>query len=418
VADYVFEKFGVRIPEGSQSHRIEAALTVPTERMNHHPLVVNHATWLRNRDKKAGEVAGLVQKCREATGVPNFRPNAREDCISYFTSQNMISGRRTPNGAPVMDKEVLIDFANQGDPVALTVVDAREHMSQLSQLESWEKYARAGQVQATWDQFGTPMARYTAADPNLQNRITEIRETIEARPGFTLMSWDLGAAEYVTWASLSKDPVLSEIFNSGRDMHTEMAIFLKESVPTLDFRGEPRAMGKMVNFALCYLMNDWSLSKRLGCSGAVASQIVAAYKARAAKAIQYQTSVIEAAKSSGTVCTLYGRARQIPGLKSSNPRVRDEAIKTTWHHKNAGTAAEILKIKQIRLLSALGKAKLYPGITECALQMHDEVILEVADAYVDQVREIGNEAFSRDIEGFLPFKIDNRSGHTWLEVSK
>jgi len=412
-------QFQVVIPEGTQSHRIETALIGPTARMNVVPLTVNHATWQRNRDKVAVEVDELVNICRKATGNPKFRPNARQDCLNYFiTEAGLLPGRRTPSGEPAMDKEILVDFVNQGDPVAAGVINAREKMSMLSQLEAWEKYAVAGQVQATWDQFGTPMARYACSDPNLQNRITEIRETIEARPGHVLISWDLGSAEYVTWASLSKDPVLSEIFTAGRDMHQEMAVFLKETVPTLDFRGEPRPFGKMVNFALCYLMNDWSLSKRLGCSGAIASQIVNAYKTRASQAIKYQEHIIAGALATNKVSTRFGRQRTIPGLSHRVKKVQDEAIKTAWHHHNAGTAAEILKIKQIRLLSTLGKAKHYPGIAECVLQMHDEVVVEVRKEHADEVRELGNEAFSRPIDGFLPFKIDCRTGGNWLEVSK
>jgi len=418
--DFTNDKFKVTIPEGSISHRIESQLIPITEEMNRSPLRVNKETWERNYAKISDEVEKAVSKCRQATGLKDFRPNARQDCMKYFyESAGYIPMRKTPSGEPTMDVEALNAIADQGDPVAPQVIEARQLMSKQSQLKSWGVYANAGQVQATWDQFGTPMARYTAEEPNLQNRILEIRETCEPREGYTLISWDLGMAEYVTWASLSKDPVLTEIFVTGRDIHTEMSQVILDAVPSFDFRGDtPRQYGKMVNFALCYLMNDWSLSKRLGCTPQVAMKIIESYKRRASRAVEYQTSVIEAARKSHKVTTFFGRERILPMLGSPSKGARDEAIKTAWHHKNAGTAAEILKIKQSRTLAAMAKLGLYPGIANCVLQMHDEIVLEVRNDRLDEAKEAGTEAFQRSIPGFLDFQIVCRTGANWLQTSK
>lgn len=414
------ERFNVLIPANSNSSAIECAIAPITEEMNRTPLIVNADTWKVNVEAKRIEVDEKVELCRQEVGNPKFRPNATADCVEVFLKQRGLPlGRLTTRGAQSMSKDVIEVFAQIGDKLAPLVLDARTAMAEKSQLEKWEPYARAGYVQATWNSLGTPMGRYTSAGPSVQNRIVPIRETIEAPTNWKFMSWDLGAAEYVTWASLSGDPVLGAIFKAGRDVHSEMIEMLQAAIPDLDLHGaEPRKFGKTCNFALCYLMQDWAFSNKLGVSKTEAGKIIQFYKEQAKVAVKYIQEILGEARRTGWVKTHFGRMRHIPILKAARAAELHEAEKTAWHHVNCGTTAEVVKVKTIRAIKALESAGLYPLKVKMALQMHDEIILQVADEDVAQVQAIVDEAFARPIAEFLPYKVTTKTGQTWKDVSK
>lgn len=417
----VVDKFNVLIPAGSNSLKIEEALKPITEEMNHTPLMVNEDTWLKNLHKINAEWDRLVAQCRTITMNPEFRPNAPSDCVEEFFGKRELPIQRVSKktGAPTCDKEVLASLESLGDDLAPVVIEAREARSKLSQLESWKTYAKVGLVQCNWNSLGTPMGRYTADSPNLQNRITEIRETIEAPQGEKFLSFDLGQAEYVGWASLSRDPTLSKAFIEDKDFHEVMWAEIKAAAPELNIHGkDPRKMGKTVNFALLYLMKPFTLAKKLGVSVEDATKIIATYAARAPIAISYREEVLAEAKRTGMIETKYGRNRHIPMLKTARGGLLHEFEKTAWHHHNSGTAAEILKIKQIKAMHRLRAAGFTQDRVKLVLQMHDELIFQVKDEVLAEVRELVQVVMDEVVPGFLKFKIDTRVGQNWLETSK
>jgi len=418
--DIVTKRFNVTIPAGSNSWKIETALMPITDEMNRTPLNVSADTWLRNFKRVESEVQVLTQIVREMSGVDTFRPNATADCVKALFVEEGLPVQRVSDktGQPTCDKEVLQALHAMGSELAGAIIKAREAMSKLSQLTKWEEFAQAGSVQCRWNQFGTPHGRYSCDKPNLQNRISEIRESIVARPGFRFISLDLGQAEYVTWASLSGDPTLTQAFESGRDFHEEMGKLIRAAAPDIDLH-EPsdRAAGKTLNFALLYLMLAFTLSKKLGISGQDAQTLITTYKKRAPLAEAYRQDLLNEATRTGEVQTKFGRLRSLPEVKSAKGGRKHELQKTMWHHHNAGTAAEILKIKQVKVLRAIRRQWEHED-ARIVLQMHDEIILEAREEIADEVAQLANEKFLEPIAGFLPFKVEVRQGANWLEISK
>lgn len=409
--------FKVFLPEGSSSYKIEINLRESTEELNTRPLRVNRETWNRNRAAMAARVEEKVRVCQTITGRNDFRPNSREDCLSEFLDRRKLPIlSTTPKGAPTMDLEVLTVYRAMGDNLADSVVEAREAMTKLSQLNAWEPYAMAGQVQATWNQLGTPMGRYSCEEPNLQNRINEIRETIEAPEGYRFVSNDLGQAEYVVWASLSKDPLLTEIFKTGQDLHSRMIAEIKAIYPALNDKFNDRPTGKMVNFALLYLMKPWALSQKLGCPQEDSQAIIQAYKKRAPVAVDYIEAYLLEVAETGKARTFYGREREI-SFKGLSQNAKHEVRKTAWHHHNSGTAAEILKIKQAKLHKQFRQNYNLEQVW-LGLQMHDELIHVVREDVVDKVMAESLAEFQAPIKGMLDFKITQKVGKNWLETSK
>lgn len=414
------DQFNVIIPAGSNSLKIERALEPITEEMNRTELVVNAETWARNLQAQQLELDRLTEECHRIAGK-KFRPNASADCSKIlFEERGLPVQRVTPKGTPAMDKDTLQALqAIDNDGLCEAIINAREAQSKMSQLNSWETYAKAGTVQATWNQQGTPMARYSCDSPNLQNRITAIRETIEAPSGYKLISLDLGQAEYVTWASLSGDPTLSQSFIDGTDFHRRMYDEVRVAAPDINLHEEdPRQAGKTINFALLYLMQPFALAKKLGIDPAEAQKLIDAYYARAPLARKYMEDVLAQARRTGQISTKFGRTRYMPELKRATGRALHEANKTAWHHHNAGTAAEVLKLKQVKVHRNLRAAGLDYDAVRIALNMHDELILIARDDVVEQTKEIAVAKFKEPIPGFLPFKVDVRVGQNWLQISK
>ena len=412
-------KFNVTLPVGSNSLRIERELAESTAELNDFSLQVNEETWRRNLDSAVRERDRLFAEARVKVNDESFRPNAPADCVKIFFEERGLPPQRVSksSGKPACDKETLQALVAMGDDLAPIVIEAREAQSKVSQLEKWKEFALAGEVQAKWNQLGTPHGRYSVERPNLQNRILEIRETIEAPQGFHFLSLDLGQAEYVVWASLSQDPTLIKAFGEGKDFHAQMFEEIKAIAPNLDFRGEERKAGKTINFALLYLMQPFVLAKKLGIMEAEAREIIAAYKARAPIATAYMDRVIFGIQKTGISITKFGRVRELEEIKTAKRGELHQLTKTLWHHHNAGTAAEVLKIKQIKSWKAMRRAFLVED-ARLVLQMHDEVIFLVKDEILEEATELAKVAFDERIPGFLPFKVDVRTGRNWLQISK
>lgn len=410
------EAFDVRILEGTKSFEIETRLDPITEQMNKTPLSVNKATWKKNLDKITLELAELTAKCVEISKDPTFKPNSPTSCFTEFKKRNMPMGEASKNGIPSFNKAILQHFANLGDDLAPVTIKAREAQSRLSQLEKWAPYATAGSVQTNWNQYGQPHGRYTADNPNLQNRVLEVRETVEAKDGFTFVSADWGMAEYVVWASLSKDNLLKSIFEEGRDLHKEMGASLAKIASPNGM--EERKFGKLTNFALLYRMQPWTLAKTLGVTSDEAASILEEYYKKAPTASQYSNIVLKKAADEGFVETAFGRRLYCRDLRRQRGAPLHQLQKTVWHHHNAGTAAEMLKLKTLDVMDALLAKGIKLEDAHVALNMYDELILEVKNNQVDKVSKIMLEEMTKRVEGFLPFSVTIKTGKTWLDISK
>jgi DNA polymerase-1 len=221
----------------------------------------------------------------------------------------------------------------------------------------------------------------------------------------------------VTWASLSGDLVLGESFLEGRDFHTEMVRLVREAVPAWDLRGQPeRQAGKTLNFAILYQMQPHTLARKLGCPVEIAAKIIKAYYGKAKTAARYITKVLHLAKEVGYVETFYGRRRYCPEYQAATgEREAHEIEKTLWNHVNAGTAAEFLKWKQVKVWTVLRQEGFTSEQVRLSLNMFDQLIFHVRNELLQEVKQITEEVWFQKEKGFLPFKADVKIGRTWGE---
>ena len=301
----VTTRYTARVELTRESALLEKQLVPTTNELNAYPLRVNRTIWERNLAVAEDSVRFWVRQCQQEAGDTLFRPNSTADCRKALG---------LPPGSST-NADALADLSVKGSKLAPLIAVARTQILTRGQLRKWAAYAKAGVVQAHWDSMGTPHGRYTSENPCLNNRISDIRETIEPEPGCSFLSFDLSQAEYVVWASLSKDPALCVAFELGKDFHLAMAQGVRNLVPSWK-PADLRAAGKTLNFALLYMMQIPTLAYRLSCSVEVAARISAAYFDRAPRAKAYIREVLGQAKQRGFIETYFGRRRFCPEFQS------------------------------------------------------------------------------------------------------
>lgn len=396
---------GAQIELTGQSLLLEERLRPITAELNAYPLRVNPAVWRENLAKVEHIAGSLTEYCRYLTKDDTFRPNSPADC-------------RRALGTEESDKDTLTALANAGNVLAESILDARSAIAVQSQLRKWGQIATFGLVQPRWDSLGTPHGRYTSEGPCLNNRVKPIRATIEPDPGFTFLSTDLSCAEYVVWTSMSGDLALSELFLSGKDFHEEMASTVLSLVPDWDLRGvELRQAGKTINFSVLYRMTPYTLSIKLGCSLQVATKIIRNYYKRAKTGIKFIRHVLSDARELGFVETYYGRRRFCFDLQNGlGDRERHEQEKTVWSHVNAGTAAELVKFKQLATWAELRRQGLSADHVRLSLNMYDGLIWSVRDNILKDAQPIIESIWNQRVKGFLPFRSKITKGGNWGEL--
>ncbi|QXJ20239.1 DNA polymerase I [Actinomadura graeca] len=247
---------------------------------------------------------------------------------------------------------------------------------------------RDGRIHTTFQQTVAATGRLTSADPNLQVipvRTPEgrrIRRAFRPGEGFeSLMTADYGQLELRVMAHLSQDPTLLAAFASGEDLHTTTAAQVF-GVPPDAVTPDMRRRIKAMSYGLAYGLSAFGLAKRLGVPISEARPLMDAYFARLGGVRDYLDHVVAEARVTGYTRTLLGRRRYLPHLSSDDRRRREAAERMALNAPVQGSAADIVKIAMLRVDGALRAAGLRSRLL---LQVHDEIVLEVAPGERDRV---------------------------------
>ncbi|GAA0564715.1 DNA polymerase I [Actinomadura livida] len=248
-----------------------------------------------------------------------------------------------------------------------------------------------GRIHTTFRQTVAATGRLTSTDPNLQvipirtGEGRSIRRAFRPGPGYeSLMTADYGQLELRVMAHLSQDPTLLAAFESGEDLHTTMAaqVFrVSQDAVTPEMRRKIKAM----SYGLAYGLSAFGLAKQLGIPVAEARPLMDAYFERLGGVRDYLDHVVAEARVTGYTRTVLGRRRHLPQLASDDRRRRETAERMALNAPVQGSAADIVKIAMLRVDGALTAAGLRSRLL---LQVHDEIVLEVAPGERDAVEEI------------------------------
>ncbi|WP_434512787.1 DNA polymerase I [Desulfitobacterium sp. AusDCA] len=315
------------------------------------------------------------------------------------------------------DAETLEEL-KMSHPIVENVLDYR----QLSKLMSTYvngllAQIKEGKIHTTFQQTVTATGRLSSTDPNLQNipiRLEQgrlLRKVFQAPyKDWVLLSADYSQIELRILAHYSKDEVLSESFALGQDVHTRTAseVF---GVPMEEVTKDMRRKAKAVNFGLVYGLTEFGLSRDLGIPRKEAKYYIEKYFDRYSGVKRYLAEVVIQAKEEGEVRTLLNRLRRIPELRHPNRNQRQFGERIAMNTPIQGTAADIMKLAMLGVIQALE-----PFQADVLLQVHDELVVQVAPEELDQVAKIVKEEMENAFPLSVPLTVECKTGINWYEM--
>lgn len=275
-----------------------------------------------------------------------------------------------------------------------------------------------GRIHTTYMQTGAATGRLSSRDPNLQNipirdeEGRKIREAFIAEPGRMLISADYSQIELVVMAHLSQDPNLLKAFREGVDIHRRTASFIF-GIPETEVDADRRRIAKTINFGVIYGMSAFRLARDLGISNALAREFIDSYFSTYAGIAEFIKKTVEEAQKTGTVSTLFGRKRRIPGIDSRNKTEQQAAQRVAVNTPIQGTAADIVKIAMIRVRKTL--AHQMPEV-RMLLQVHDELIFEAPESMTCAAMQLIKEEMEHAVTLSVPLRVSIESGHSWGDM--
>jgi DNA polymerase I len=362
----------------------------------------------------------LERKAYEIAGQEFNLSSPKQLGVILFEQQKLPVLKKTPTGTPSTAEEVLQELALDY-PLPKVLMEYRG----LAKLKSTytdklplEINKRTGRIHTSYHQAVAATGRLSSQDPNLQNipikteEGRRIRQAFIAPKGYKLVAADYSQIELRIMAHLSDDAGLLTAFEKGLDVHRATAAEVfgvgLDSVTT-----EMRRSAKAINFGLIYGMSAFGLAKQLHVGRNEAQQYIDRYFERYPGVLRYMNETRARAHEQGFVETIFGRRLYLPEINAKNKNLQMAAERTAINAPMQGTAADIIKKAMISvdnwLLESNVDAKLI-------MQVHDELVLEVAEAQVEQVRAGVIARMSAAAQLKVPLLVEAGVGNNWDEA--
>ncbi len=277
---------------------------------------------------------------------------------------------------------------------------------------------KTGRVHTSFNQTRTATGRLSSSDPNLQNipirdeRAREIRSAFIAEEGNCLLGADYSQIDLRALAHLSQDEHLLTAFRHDEDIHATTAAQLF-GVGPIEVTPDMRRLAKTVNFGVIYGMSEYGLQQATELSRQEAAGFIAAYFEKYPGVKQYLEATKQQARDTGYVETYLHRKRTIPEINSSNRQVREAAERMAINMPVQGTSADIIKVAMVNLYREMKRRQLE---SRMLLQVHDELIFEVPQQELAEMRELVPRLMSTALEISVPLKVDTKTGSNWGEM--
>ena len=338
-----------------------------------------------------------------------------------FDTLGLPKTRKTKTGYTT-DADALADlYAKTEHPFLEALLRHRDATRLRVTVEGLIKsVADDGRIHTTYQQTIAATGRLSSTDPNLQNipiRTEEgrrIREVFVVGSGHeTLMSADYSQIEMRVMAHLSGDEGLIEAFRTGEDLHR----FVGARVFGVEPEGvtpEMRSKVKAMSYGLAYGLSAFGLSKQLSISTGEATELMEEYFVRFGGVRDYLDEIVDRARATGYTETMLGRRRYLPDLTSDNRQRRQMAERMALNAPIQGSAADIMKVAMLRVDRALSEAGLE---SRALLQVHDELVLEVAAGEGDEVEELVRREMGAAVEMDVPLDVSVGLGRTWHDAA-
>ncbi|MAT66182.1 MAG: DNA polymerase I [Gammaproteobacteria bacterium] len=373
---------------------------------------------------QSGELAQKMAEIEEAAfkeaGQPFNIGSPKQIQEILFDQQGLPVLAKTPKGAPSTAESVLAELALDYKLPRL-ILDYRS----LSKLKSTytdklpERIdSRTGRVHTSYHQAVAATGRLSSTEPNLQNIPVRtesgrrIRQAFIAEKGFRILAADYSQIELRIMAHLSGDEGLLAAFAAGEDIHRATAAEVFGVRPD-QVSSEQRRSAKAINFGLIYGMSAFGLARQLGIERGAAQEYVDLYFARYPGVKAYMDRTREQAHDQGYVETLFGRRLYLPEINARNHQRRTAAERTAINAPMQGTAADIIKLAMIRTDGWIRSGRLD---VRMVMQVHDELVFEVAEQDLRQAETAIREQMQGAAELAIPLEVEVGVGANWDEA--
>ncbi|WP_438387487.1 DNA polymerase I [Actinopolyspora saharensis] len=334
-----------------------------------------------------------------------------------FDELGMPKTKRTKTGYTT-DAEALQGlYAKTEHPFLRHLLEHRDATKLKTTVEGLVKaVAPDGRIHTTLNQMIASTGRLSSTEPNLQNipvRTEEgrrIREVFVVGDGYeTLLTADYSQIEMRIMAHLSGDEGLIEAFRTGEDLHNYVAS-QAFGVPIAEVDHELRRRVKAMSYGLVYGLSSYGLAQQLQISNEESKQQMDAYFARFGRVREYLHEIVDRARKDGYTSTILGRRRYLPDLTSDNRQRREMAERMALNAPIQGSAADIIKVAMLGVHSALASEGLS---SRMLLQVHDELIIEVAEGETAAVERLVREQMSSAASLDVPLEVSVGTGDSW-----
>ena len=314
--------------------------------------------------------------------------------------------------------EVLTELQHD-HPVIPAILTYRKYAKLMSTyIEGLEPFIKEdGHIHSYFNQAQTSTGRLSSSSPNLQNISARDEEGAQIRKAFyyddpdvVMLSLDYHQIELRILAALSSCKKYIDVFNSGRDVHTETAkmIFHVEEVDSL-----MRRRAKAVNFAIIYGTTVFGLAQQIDASWEVAKEVIRNFYLSYPEVGDYLNRIIHDAETKGYVTTMFGRRRYLREINDSNYMKREAARRAALNAPVQGSAADLIKLAMVQVDRFLSENKLK---TKMVLQIHDELLFRVPKDELDFVKENVTKIMENAIKLPVKLTVEAGVGHSWYEA--
>jgi len=366
------------------------------------------------------DISYLEAEIHRLAGRP-FNVNSRDqlEVVLYDELGLTTSGKKTQTGKRSTAASALEELLEQHQIIE-KILNYRE-LSKLKStyLEPLPKliHPKTGRLHTRLNQAGTATGRLSSSDPNLQNIPVrteigrKIRKAFVAAPGLKLIAADYSQIELRILAHMSGDENLIRIFKEGHDIHTQTAAWMFGLKPE-EVDSFRRRAAKTIVFGVLYGMSAHRLSSELSIPYVEAENFIERYFASYPRVRAWIDKTLEDAREKGYVETLFGRRRFVPDLNSKIRTVREAAERMAFNMPVQGTATgDLMKLAMVKLHPELERRKAH-----LVLQVHDELLVEVAEDQADEVAEVVREVMQNAWKFNVPIEVGIGIGQNWLEA--
>ncbi|MEU6823144.1 DNA polymerase I [Streptomyces atriruber] len=412
--------FGERLTEVGASDLltdIELPTSVLLARLERHGIAADRDHLQSMEQQFAGAVQQAVKEAHAAAGHEFNLGSPKQLQEVLFGELNLPKTKKTKTGYTT-DADALAWLAAQTEnELPVIMLRHREQAKLRVTVEGLIKTTAAdGRIHTTFNQTVAATGRLSSTDPNLQNIPVRTDEGRAIRRGFvvgegfeSLMTADYSQIELRVMAHLSEDEGLLEAFSSGEDLHTTVAsqVF---GVDGSDVDAEMRRKIKAMSYGLAYGLSAFGLSQQLNIDAGEARALMDTYFERFGGVRDYLRRAVDEARATGYTETMLGRRRYLPDLNSDNRQRREMAERMALNAPIQGTAADIVKIAMLNVHGALTEAKLD---SRMLLQVHDEIVLEIAPGERAKVEELVRREMAGAVTLRAPLDVSVGVGADW-----